>query len=503
MSKIVVKKSGPLSGVIDIPGAKNSVTKLMAASIMADEPCVIENVPDLSDITAMKNLLKSLGLGVRHTKSKATIRITPAKKLSGEPPYNLVKEMRASVTVMGPLLAKLGKVKLPMPGGCQIGSRPIDLHIKGFQALGAKVYYAYAHEGRQVITEDVVTLAQIKSSDGYVIVEAGEGGLKGGNVYLDFPSVGATENIMLAASMAEGQTTIQNAAKEPEIIDLANYINEMGGNVRGAGTDTIRVEGVKKMGGTVHQSIPDRTIAITYMLAAVITKGEIELRGVMPSHLRSVTSKLREMGVEIIEVDDNVKVITPKERLKGTVLTTLPYPGIPTDVQAPFMALLSICDGTSVITESVFENRFMHVPEFNKMGANILTSGNIATVHGVDHLTGTEVCATDLRCGAALVLAGLVADGQTTVKDIYHIDRGYPSIEIALRKLGADITRLDDDGKPVHTKPPTKRTTKTNSTKTSTKTKKASSTNKTSTTKNTKTSNTNKTTKNKHQHNKK
>ncbi|MDO4753421.1 MAG: UDP-N-acetylglucosamine 1-carboxyvinyltransferase [Bacillota bacterium] len=444
MSKIIVKKSGPLKGSVNIPGAKNSALKLMAASILAEKECIIENVPHLLDVTAMKNLLAALGLGVKHDVKKSIMKITPAANLSGEPPYELMQEMRASVVVLGPLLAKLGKVKLTMPGGCKIGNRPIDLHIKGLSALGAKVYYGFSVDGRQVITEDVVTLAQIKSSNGFIVVEAPDGGLKGADIYLDFPSVGATENIMMAATVAEGVTLIQNAAKEPEIIDLANFINELGGKIMGAGTDTIRITGVKHFGGTRHQTIPDRIIAITYMLGAVITGGEIELKNVMPSHLRSVTAKLREMGVEIDEEDDAVTVKTPSERLKGTVLTTLPYPGIPTDVQAPFMALLAVNDGTSIITENVFENRFLHVPELNKMGASITTAGHVATIKGVSKLTGREVQATDLRCGAALVLAGLVAEGTTVINGVHHIDRGYPRIEEDLAQLGADITRTED-----------------------------------------------------------
>lgn len=445
LSKIIVKKSGPLKGSISIPGAKNSALKLMAASILAEKECIIENVPNLLDVKAMKNLLIALGLGVKHDEEKSVVEITPATNLSNNPPYQLMQEMRASVVVMGPLLAKLGKVQLAMPGGCEIGNRPIDLHIKGLTALGAKVYYGYSVDGRPEITEDVVTLAQIKSGNGFIVVEAPPDGLKGADIYLDFPSVGATENIMMAATVAEGVTLIQNAAKEPEIIDLANFINELGGKVMGAGTDTIRIIGVKEFGGTRHQTIPDRIIAITYVLGAVITGGEIELRNVMPSHLRSVTAKLREMGVEIEEEDDTVRVKTPSERLKGTVLTTLPYPGIPTDVQAPFMALLAVNDGTSIITENVFENRFLHVPELNRMGANIVTSGHVATIKGVSKLVGTEVQATDLRCGAALVLAGLVAEGTTVIDGIHHIDRGYPRIEVDLKQLGAEIERVEEE----------------------------------------------------------
>ncbi len=446
MTKIVVKKSKPLKGAVSIPGAKNSILKLMAASILAEKDVTLENVPDLSDVSAMLKLLTALGLDIKRNLKKSSMKIIPAVNPSSEPPYELMESMRASVIVLGPLLAKMGKVKLSMPGGCEIGNRPIDLHIKGLMALGAKVYYGYTEEdGRSVITEDIVTLARIKSSNGYIVIEAPDDGLKGADIYLDFPSVGATENIMLAATRAKGTTTIQNAAKEPEITDLAEFINELGGKVSGAGTDTIKIIGVDKFGGTKHQTIPDRIIAITYMLAAVITGGEIDLLNVMPAHLKSVTAKLKEMGVEIEEEHDTVHVKTPKERLKGTVLTTLPYPGIPTDVQAPFTALLTINEGKSVITENVFENRFLHVPELVKMGAKIVAEGHTATIEGVEKLIGTDVKATDLRCGAALVLAGLVAEGETTISNVYHIDRGYPRIELDLKSLGAKIERIDDE----------------------------------------------------------
>ncbi len=448
MSKIVVKKSKPLRGEIKIPGAKNSVLKLMAASILAEKECMLENVPDLSDVAVMCKLLRALGLDIKRNVKKSSMKITPAVEPSGEPPYELMESMRASVIVLGPLLAKKGKVKLSMPGGCEIGNRPIDLHIKGLMALGAKVYYGYMDDdGRSVITEDIVTLARIKSSNGYIVIEAPKEGLKGADIYLDFPSVGATENIMLAATRAKGTTIIQNAAKEPEITDLAQFINALGGKVFGAGSDTIRIEGVEHFGGTHYRTIPDRIIAITYMLAAVITRGEISLLNVMPSHFKSVTAKLKEMGVEIMEESDVMHIKAPQERLKGTVLTTLPYPGIPTDVQAPFTALLAVSNGKSVITENVFENRFLHVPELVKLGAKIVTDGHTATIEGVDHLKGAEVKATDLRCGAALVLAGLVAEGTTVIDNVFHIDRGYPRIEKDLQALGAQVERLDDQEK--------------------------------------------------------
>lgn len=418
MSKIYVKKSKPLSGAVRIQGAKNSVLKLMAASILAEKECIIENVPDLLDVDTMGELLISLGMKVRHDKLAGILWISHGEELKCEAAYELVEKMRASIIVVGALLAKKGRAKLAMPGGCPIGMRPIDLHIKGFTALGAKV----------------------NLDNGFIDVDA-RGGLKGAEIYLDFPSVGATENIMLAATKAEGLTVIQNAAKEPEIIDLANFLNEMGAQVKGAGTDIIRVKGVDRMGGTRHQCIPDRAITVTYMIAAAITKGDITIRNVVPSHVRSVTAKLREMGVTVEDGDDWIRVKAPNHRLPSSSITTFPYPGIPTDVQAPFTTLLSLCEGTSTLHETVYEKRFLHVPELNRMGANIIIEGSTAVVQGVKKLSGAQVKATDLRCGAALVLAGLVAEGETEIDNIYHIDRGYPHIESDLKALGAIIER--------------------------------------------------------------
>lgn len=424
MQKIYIKKSAPLNGAVKIPGAKNSVLKLMAASILAEKECIIENVPALLDVETMKELLISLGLKIEHDKNIGIMWITPAKKLKFEASYELVEKMRASITVLGPLIAKVGRARLSMPGGCPIGMRPINLHIKGLKALGAKVNPEF----------------------GFIDVTADDG-LKGAEIYLDFPSVGATENIMLAATKADGLTVIQNAAKEPEIIDLANFLNELGANIKGAGTDTIKVLGVKNLGGTRHQTIPDRMITITYMLAAVITKGEVTVKGVVPSHVRAVTAKLREMEINIVEGDDWITVKGLNRRLNSTNVTTLPYPGVPTDIQAPFMALLTLCEGTSMLHETVYDNRFLHVPELNRMGANIKIEGSTAVVQGVPMLTGAPVKATDLRCGAALVLAGLAAEGETEIDSIYHIDRGYPQIEADLRALGADIRRSEPQNK--------------------------------------------------------
>ena len=419
MAKLLVEKSEPLKGSVKIKGAKNSVLKLMAASILADEVCVIESVPELIDVEVMLTLLESLGMRYDYNREMETVEIHPAKELKCEAPYELIQKMRASFLVMGPLLAKKGIAKVSMPGGCAIGARPIDLHLKGFQALGAEVTLGH----------------------GYIEAKASNG-LIGNEIYLDFPSVGATENIMMAATMAKGLTLIQNAAKEPEIIDLANFLNEMGANVKGAGTDTIRITGVEKLNGARHQTIPDRIIAATYMVAAALTKGDITIENVVSSHVKPVTAKLREMGVTVEDDDDTIRVYTTGA-FKAVDLTTLPYPGFPTDAQAQFMALLAISEGTSVITETVFENRFRHVAEINRMGANIKIEGHSAVIQGVNKLQGAQVKATDLRAGAALVLAGLIADGITEIDEIYHIDRGYPQIENDLVSLGAKIRRIE------------------------------------------------------------
>lgn len=420
MAKLLVEKSEPLRGTIKVNGAKNSVLKLMAASLLAEEPCYIESVPGLLDVEVMITLLESLGKEISYDKEGEKLEIIPGKELRYEAPYELIQKMRASFLVMGPLLAKKGIAKVSMPGGCAIGARPIDLHLKGFQALGAEVTLGH----------------------GYIEAKA-ENGLVGSEIYLDFPSVGATENIMMAATMAKGQTIIQNAAKEPEIIDLANFLNEMGANVKGAGTDSIRIKGVKSLKGARHQTIPDRIITATYMVAAAMTRGDITIENVVSSHVKPVTAKLREMGVLIEDEDDRIRV-TSNGELRAVDITTLPYPGFPTDVQAQFMALLSVADGTSVITETVFENRFRHVAEINRMGGNVKIEGHSAVIQGVKDIQGAQVKATDLRAGAALVLAGLIADGVTEIDDIYHIDRGYPQIERDLISLGAKIRRVEE-----------------------------------------------------------
>lgn len=417
MPKFIVKKSGPLTGSVKISGAKNAVLPIMAATILATEPCIIDEVPGLMDVDVMKDVLRSFDFVVNEIEAES-IEVIPGELTRCEAPYDLIKKMRASFLVMGPLLARKGKARVSMPGGCAIGARPIDLHLKGFKALGAEIDLGHGY------------------------VEARAEKLTGCRIYLDFPSVGATENIMMAASLAEGQTILENAAEEPEIIDLANFLNKMGAKIRGAGTDTIRIDGVEKLYGTRHAVIPDRIEAGTFMVAAAITQGDVLVKNVLPEHLKPIVAKLRETGVEITEEEDSIRV-NATGGIKAIDIKTLPYPGFPTDMQAQCMALMTICEGASLIIESVFENRFMHVKEMNRMGANIRIEGHSAVVQGVETLTGAQVKATDLRAGAALILAGLVAEGETEIDEIYHIHRGYVNIEGKLRSLGAKIKMVD------------------------------------------------------------
>lgn len=420
MPKIIVKKSGPLKGTVKVSGAKNSVLPIMAASLLAQDKCTLEEIPGLRDVDVMAEVLTSLGSDIKKN-SDGILEINSAKIDNYEAPYDLIKKMRASFLVIGPLLARMGKARVSLPGGCVIGARPIDLHLKGLSALGAKINLGHGY------------------------VEATADKLIGDKIYLDFPSVGATENIMMAASMAEGQTIIQNAAEEPEIVDLANFLNSLGANIKGAGTDTIKIQGVKELGGSKHTVIPDRIEAGTYMVAAAITGGDITVKNALTDHLKPMIAKLKEAGAEIEENGDHVRV-RAANGIKAIDVKTLPYPGFPTDMQSQFMALLSVAQGTSVIIETVFENRFMHVSELNRMGANIKIEGHSAVVQGVKALEGAQVRATDLRAGAALILAGLVAEGQTEISDIYHIDRGYVEIENKLKSLGANIERIENHG---------------------------------------------------------
>lgn len=420
MTKIIVRGGQRLSGTVRVSGAKNAVLPILAASLLATEgDSVICDVPLLDDVMTIKSVLASLG--ARLTYNNETMRISAPIIQSYEAPYELIRKMRASFLVMGPLLARIGRVRISLPGGCAIGTRPIDQHLKGFEAMGAEI-----------------TL-------GHGFIEASvKDRLKGAKVYLDVASVGATENIMMAAALANGTTTIENAAKEPEIVDLANYINAMGGKVRGAGTGMIRIEGVERMTGAKHNVIPDRVEAGTYMIASAITGGDVFVEGAIADHLTPVISKLQEMGVEILESDNGIRVKAP-QALKGVDVKTLPHPGFPTDMQSQMMALLLVSEGTSVVTETVFENRFMHVDEFQKMNASIKVDGRSAIVTGGVPLTGAKVTATDLRAGAALICAALRADGETEVTGLHHVDRGYVDITGKLAALGADIRRIETE----------------------------------------------------------
>ena len=421
MEKLIVKGGNRLVGAVKTSGAKNAVLPIIAASILGTTPSHLDEVPMLEDVHTISEVLKCLGLAVECSPEKNVLDIDSTEITSYEAPYELVRTMRASFLVMGPLLARIGKARISMPGGCAIGARPIDIHLKGFEALGVK----------------------IEQGHGYIEASAPEG-LKGTSIYFDFPSVGATENIMMAASLAEGTTILENAAEEPEIVDLANYLNKMGAKIRGAGTDTIRIEGVEKLHGADYTIIPDRIEAGTYMIAAAMTGGDIVVENVLPEHQKPLIAKLREAGAVVEEDIDKVRVIG-KNPLKAVSIKTLPYPGFPTDMQAQMMAMMVIAEGRSKVTETVFENRFMHVVELNRMGAQISTEGRSAVIDGPCKLTGCDVRATDLRAGAAMILAGLVSEGTTLIGDLHHIDRGYENIVAKLKNLGADIERVDVD----------------------------------------------------------
>lgn len=416
MAKIIVKQSPPLQGKVRISGAKNAALPILAASILSTEDVYLEDVPELKDVEIMCEVLRSLGVKVEKT-GKNTLVINGSGLNNYVTDYNLMNKMRASFLVMGPLLARMGRTVNSLPGGCNIGSRPIDLHLKGFNLLGAKV------------TEDEATIS--------VVAEE----LQGTTIYLDFPSVGATENIMMAATLAKGETYIENAAMEPEIVDLSNFLRKMGAKVQGAGTSTIRIKGVDELKGARHQIIPDRIEAGTFMVAAAMTGGNVLVENVISSHMKPVIAKLIESGAEVIEDEESVRVIGGKD-LKPIKIKTLPYPGFPTDMQAQFMALMTKLKGENIVLETVFENRFMHANELVKMGANIKCEDREAVIMGGTPLKGAKVKATDLRAGAALILAGLTAQGTTEIGDIFHIDRGYEDIEMKFRNLGANIERV-------------------------------------------------------------
>ena len=390
---------------------------IIAATLLANDICVLKSVPNLRDVHVISDLLRHLGAKVDYRDGVLTVDSTNI--ITYEAPYDLVKKMRASFLVMGPLLARFNHTKISMPGGCAIGTRPIDLHLKGFKALGANINMDHG------------------------FVEAKTEVLKGNKLYLDFPSVGATQNIMMTAVLADGVTIIENAAEEPEIVDLANFLNEMGASVRGAGTNTIKIKGVKSLHGAEHTIIPDRIEASTYMVAAAMTKGDVTIENVIIDHLKPVIAKLTEAGAQVIEGENTIRVVGP-ESIKPIDIKTLPHPGFPTDVQAQFMAMLTVAQGTGVVIETVFENRFMHVNEFNRMGANIKIDGRSAVVNGVKSLVGADVTATDLRAGAALILCGLIADGITNIGEIYHIQRGYVDIDKKFRQLGGNVEIVED-----------------------------------------------------------
>lgn len=413
MERIIVQKSLGLNGNIRVDGSKNSILPILAATLLSEEECIIHDIPNLQDVRVMCKLLEVLGARIERT-GKNTLKISAENITTCEAPYELISKMRASFLVMGPLLARCQNAKVYMPGGCAIGTRPIDLHLKGFKYLGT----------------------EIKSENGYVhaITEK----LMGNDVYLDFPSVGATENIIMAATLAEGETILENAAEEPEIVDLANFINSMGGNIIGAGTKTIRIKGVKKLHKTEHTVIPDRIEAGTYMVAAAATGGDVTIENVVSSHLQPVIAKLREAGAQVIEYDDKLRVISDG-KINPVDIKTLPYPGFPTDMQAQFMSMLSVALGTSIVHETIFENRFMHANELLRMGADVKIEGSSAILKGSSKLSGAKVKATDLRAGAALIIAGLLADGETEITEVYHIKRGYANIIEKLQHIGANI----------------------------------------------------------------
>lgn len=417
MEKIIVKGGNKLSGEVNISSAKNSVLPIIVATILCPDEVIIENSPMLEDVNVICNLLNELNCDVNISKITSNLTINTKNLLPVDANSELIKKMRASFLLMGPMLARFGHCKLSLPGGCNIGSRPIDLHLKGFKALGADV------------------------NVGHGFVEASAKKLVGNRIYLDFPSVGATENILMAAILAEGTTIIENAAEEPEIWDLAQFLNSMGAEIDGAGTGKILINGVKTLSGISYKPIFDRIEAGTFMIAAAITNSIIKVNGVNEEHVRPLIEKLKECGIVFKEEDESI-IVDGTGTKKPIDIKTMPYPGFPTDMQPQMMSLLSTINGPSIITETVFENRFMHVAELTRMGGKIKIDGRTAFIEGVPNLTGCEVKATDLRAGAAMILAGLVAEGKTEIKDIYHIDRGYINVEEKFRNLGADIKRV-------------------------------------------------------------
>lgn len=419
MEQYVIKGGNPLVGEVEIGGAKNAALAILAAAIMTDEMVYIENLPDVRDINVLLEAIREIGATVERV-SATEVKITGSTIANISVEYEYIKKIRASYYLLGALLGKYKTAEVPLPGGCNIGSRPIDQHLKGFRALGASV--------------DIL--------HGAVVAKAEN--LGGKHIFLDMVSVGATINIMMAAAMAQGNTTIENAAREPHVVDVANFLNSMGANIKGAGTDVIRIKGVDKLHGTSYSIIPDQIEAGTFMCAAAATMGDVMVKNVIPKHLEATTAKLEEIGCEVEEFDDAVRVVASK-RLKRTHVKTMPYPGYPTDMQPQFAVALTLAEGTSIVTESIFENRFKYADELSRMGANIKVEGNTAIIDGVHKLTGARVSAPDLRAGAALVIAGLAAEGVTIVDDIVYIQRGYERFEDKLRCLGAEIEKVSSE----------------------------------------------------------
>lgn len=419
MEQYIIKGGQPLKGEVSVGGAKNAALGILAAAIMTDETVTIENVPDVRDVRVMLRAIEGIGAQVKYVYNN-TVQINGKSISDISVDGEYVKKIRASYYLIGALLGKYKRAEVALPGGCNIGTRPIDQHMKGFEALGADVKIEY----------------------GMIKTKANR--LRGNHIYLDVVSVGATINIMMAAAMSEGKTIIENAAKEPHIVDVSNFLNAMGANIKGAGTDVIRITGVPRLHGTTYSIIPDQIEAGTFMFAAAATGGDVKINNVIPKHLEALTAKLVEIGCVVEEFDDAIRVIG-KENLRPTNIKTLPYPGFPTDMQPQMAVVLARAKGTSVITESIFENRFKYVDELARMGGNIKVEGNVAIIDGVQRLTGASVSAPDLRAGAALVIAGLVAEGYTQIEDIYYIQRGYEAFDEKLRSLGARIETVDSE----------------------------------------------------------
>ncbi len=419
MDQIIVKGGQKLKGKVRVEGAKNAVLPVLAGALLASKgKSIIKEVPNLADVYTIQEVLRSLNVTVDYSPETNEMLIDSSATLSSEAQFEYVRKMRASILVMGPVLARNGFARVALPGGCAIGSRPIDQHLKGFEAMGASITFG----------------------NGFVEAKT-TGRLRGAKIYLDFPSVGATENIMMAAALADGTTIIENAAKEPEIVDVANYINEMGGRVIGAGTDIMRIEGVEEMHGAEHYIIPDRVEAGTFMVAAAITEGDVIIENAVPEHMTALISKMGEMGVDIQETEEGLRVRATRP-LRSIDIKTMPHPGFPTDMQSQMMSLMLTATGNGLLTETVFENRFMHVEEFRRMNASVKIEGRSVIMEGPSKLQGAEVSATDLRAAAALILAGLAADGITRVNELYHLDRGYVDFHLKLAALGADIERV-------------------------------------------------------------